>query len=53
VQAALRGKLGGCFAVTTGTHTAEELVAHGCAPDDIAPGLVDLAPRLLSLSPTA
>ena len=52
-QAALRGKLGGCFAVTTGTHTAEELVAHGCAPADIAPGLVDLAPRLLSLSPTA
>jgi phosphoglycolate phosphatase len=50
VEAALRGKLGGCFAVTTGTHTAAELIAHGCAPTDITPGLLDLAPRLLSPS---
>jgi phosphoglycolate phosphatase len=48
VQAALHAKLGGCFAVTTGTHTAAELVSHGCAPHDIAPGLVDLSPRLLT-----
>jgi len=49
VEAALQAKLGGCFAVTTGTHTATELVAHGAATADIAAGLIDLGPRLFSL----
>ena len=46
VDAARFGGLGGCFAVTTGTHSADELRAHG-APV-VAPGLVELAGELLA-----
>ncbi|TAG27607.1 MAG: HAD family hydrolase [Verrucomicrobia bacterium] len=42
VQAAIRGQLGGSFMVTTGTHTEEELRAHGA---------LEVAPRLLALAP--
>lgn len=46
VDAARLGHLGGCFAVTTGTHTAEELRGHG-APH-VAARLTDLAGELLA-----
>lgn len=46
IDAARLGGLGGCFAVTTGTHSADELRAHG-APV-VAPGLADLADELLA-----
>ncbi len=46
VDAARLGGLGACFAVTTGTHTAEELRARGAAV--VAPGLADLEPELLA-----
>jgi len=46
IDAARLGGLGGCFAVTTGTHSADELRAHG-APV-VAPGLVELAGELLA-----
>jgi len=45
VDAARLGQLGGCFTVTTGTHSAEELYAHG-APF-VAIGLTDLLEKLL------
>jgi len=45
VDAARLGQLGGCFAVTTGTHSAEELHAHGAT--FVATGLTDLVGKLL------
>lgn len=47
VDAAQRAGFGGGFMVTTGTHSADELRAHGA--EHVAPGLVDLRPHLLSL----
>lgn len=49
VSAALQGGLAGCYAVTTGTHTAAELIAHGAPAAHVVPGLVDLTPALLSV----
>ncbi len=46
VDAARLGGLAGCFAVTTGTHSADELRAHG-APF-VAPALADLTDELLA-----
>jgi phosphoglycolate phosphatase len=48
VDAARAAGLGGGFMVTTGTHTEAELRAHGA--EHVYPGLVDLAPRLLSVA---
>lgn len=45
VEAARNARLGGSFMVTTGTHSEEELRAHG-APH-VFPGLPDLMPLLL------
>lgn len=47
IDAARLGGLAGCFAVTTGTHSADELRAHGAT--HVAPALVDLTPLLLSV----
>ncbi len=46
VDAARLGKLIGCFAVTTGTHSAGELHAHGAV--FVAPGLSSLKGELLT-----
>jgi phosphoglycolate phosphatase len=46
VDAARLGGLGGFFAVTTGTHDAAELRAHGAT--HVYPSLADLTPLLLS-----
>lgn len=48
VEAARRAGFGGGFMVTTGTHTAAELRAHGA--EVVTPGLVDLRPHLLWLA---
>ena len=45
VDAARFGSLGGCFIVTTGTHSAAELRAHGA--DRVAPRLADFTAALL------
>lgn len=46
-DAATRADFGGAFLVSTGTHSAEELRAHGA--EQVFPGLVDLRPGLLSV----
>ena len=48
VLAALRGDLAACFAVTTGTHTADELVAAGASRANIFADCPALAPALLA-----
>lgn len=48
VEAAKRAGFGGDFMVTTGTHTAEELRAHGA--EHVAAGLIDLRAVLFSVA---
>jgi HAD superfamily hydrolase (TIGR01509 family) len=47
IEAARRSGLAGCFAVTTGTHTAAELHAHGAT--HVYPQLADLTDHLIGV----
>jgi phosphoglycolate phosphatase len=48
-EAGVRARLAGVYLVSTGTHSAEELRAHGAGA--VYAALIDLRPRLLSLPP--
>lgn len=52
IQAAGRGGLAACFALTTGTHTAEELVSAGAEPSRIFADCNSLSPALLAAART-
>jgi len=47
ILAASRGGLASCFAVTTGTHSAAELIADGALPEHVFPDMPALSPALL------
>lgn len=48
IQAASRAGLAGCFALTTGTHTAAELVSSGARPSLVFADCNSLSPALLA-----
>jgi phosphoglycolate phosphatase len=52
IQAASRGGLAACYALTTGTHTAEELVSAGALPSRIFADCNSLSPALLAATRT-